>query len=111
MRKRTKKKKYSKKKGGTPSPNTSKKNSAAKNIQRIIRGNKGRKRANMLKGLETLPPDLKQRILSMSGRGKHKRKKSNSLCFSIGYHNTVRFEIIFFLVFFFKKKQKKKQIF
>jgi len=79
MRKRTKKKKYSKKKGGTPSPNTSKKNSAAKNIQRIIRGNKGRKRANMLKGLETLPPDLKQRILSMSGRGKHKRKKSKKL--------------------------------
>jgi hypothetical protein len=83
MRKRTKKKKYSKKKGGTPSPNTSKKNSAAKNIQRIIRGNKGRKRANMRKEinkrLETLPPDLKQRILSMSGRGKHKRKKSKKL--------------------------------
>ena len=75
-KKRTRMKKS--KKGGE---NTSEKKRATKTMQKYRRGTLGRRKASsrrmaqgINKGLDTLDPLLKDKILAMSGRGKRKKK-------------------------------------
>jgi hypothetical protein len=75
-KKRTRMKKS--KKGGE---NTSERTRATKTMQKYRRGALGKRKASsrrlaqeINKGLDTLDPLLKEKILAMSGRGKRKKK-------------------------------------
>ena len=78
-RKRTKRTKMKKSKRG--GENTSEKKRATKTMQKYRRETLGRRKASsrrmaqeINKGLDTLDPLLKEKILAMSGRGKRKKK-------------------------------------